>query len=185
MRIVASPARGGFTLIEISVVVLIIALMLTTVTVSLDGFLPSTRTESAARQLLATLDLARTSSVSFGRHYEVEIDLDRGRYRILTPFDEDGDPARSPQERVGLSWTQLRDGVTIEGIYDAAGTPTRRGIYTVPFTPSGSSTELSIHFQNSAGPAHDLTARISALTGQTQVLQGFELPQPLSEDDFL
>ena len=81
---VAASARG-FTLIEISVVVVIFALMFTTATVSLDSYLPNSRSESAARELLSTIDLARTSAVANGREYQVEFDLERRRYRIVTP----------------------------------------------------------------------------------------------------
>ena len=43
-------ARGGFTLIEVVVVVVLVSLLLTTAVVNLDGRLPATRNESAARE---------------------------------------------------------------------------------------------------------------------------------------
>ena len=59
-----SRRDAGFTLIEITAVVIIIAMITSLAIVRLDGMLPSTRTEAAARELLAELDFARTQSIA-------------------------------------------------------------------------------------------------------------------------
>ncbi len=176
--------RAGFTLIEISLVVVIIALLLTTATVNLDRVLPSSRSESAARELISTLDLARTSAVAQGRPYWVEVLLEEDRYRILTPFDARGRPARTPEDRDSLSWIRLPDGVHFSGIMPAGGEYLERGRFELRFDQVGSAEELYIHLSNEAGEGYALTARILSLTGHARVLKGTVMPPLVSEADF-
>ncbi|RMH01922.1 MAG: prepilin-type N-terminal cleavage/methylation domain-containing protein [Planctomycetota bacterium] len=178
------PRRAGFTLIEISVVVVIAALLVTTATVNLDRVLPSSRGESAARELLSTFDLARTSAVAQGRTYTVEILLEEDRYRILLPTDADGRPARAPEDRAALEWHRLPDGVHFAGVQPAGGEYQERGVYRLDFDLYGGADELYIHLDNEAGEGYALTARVIGLTGQAQVIQGHALPPLVSEADF-
>lgn len=179
---VAASARG-FTLIEISVVVVIFALMFTTATVSLDSYLPNSRSESAARELLSTIDLARTSAVANGREYQVEFDLERRRYRIVTPFDIEGAIARNNRDRSALSWVVMPSGVYFNDLIVAGGRELKKGTYLLSFSQVGSAEELWIHLGNEAGESYDLTARVIALTGHSKVFKGFLYPQKVTEDD--
>ena len=176
--------HGGFTLIEVLVVVFLVALLLSSVMVNLDGRLPSTRTESAARSLLSTLDLARTSALSYGRDYDVLLDFEEQRYTIRLPFDEDGNPVADPSRREVLPWTPLDDGVLLLSMADATGKLVDRDIQVVTFRPAGSGREVWIHLGNSADDSFALTVRLLALTGVASVMQGLEMPEELTDDDF-
>lgn len=179
-----ATGRGGFTLIEITVVVLIVALLLTTATVRLDAYLPTSRGEAAAREFLATLDLARTSAISYGREYRVEIRLEEDRYRILTPLDEEGRPARTPEERRPLAWHRLPDGVHFDGLADSNGKIYRQGVYELPFDGQGSADEVFLWLVNDAGEGYTLTVRVLALTGSSKVVSGRIEPVEVTENDF-
>ncbi|MBL7008120.1 MAG: prepilin-type N-terminal cleavage/methylation domain-containing protein [Planctomycetes bacterium] len=179
-----SANRAGFTLIEISVVVVIMALLMTTATVKLDRVLPSSRSESGARQLLSTLDLARTSAVAQGRPHWVEIQLSEDRYRILLPYDSEGRPARAPEDRGALAWNRLPDGVHFAGIMPSGGSYQEAGVYLLSFDQLGSADELYVHLSNDAGEGYALTARILSLTGHARVLKGVVMPPVVSEADF-
>ena len=176
--------RAGFTLIEISGVVVIMALLITTATVNLDRVLPSSRSESAARELLSTLDLARTSAVAQGRSYWVELDLDEGSFRILLPYDADGRPVRSPEDRGSLEPRSLPDGVHFAGVMPSGGRYVEAGKFELGFDQIGSADELYIHLSNDAGEGYDLTARILSLTGHARVMKGKVMPPVVSEADF-
>ncbi len=176
--------RAGFTLVEISVVVLILALMLTTATVRLDSYLPASRAESAARNLLSTIDLARTTAISKGVVYEVEMDLDGKRYRILTPYDRDGNLVRNREERRGLNWVELPSGVFFGTILTLSGGVVQSGTYYLPFDQIGSAEEVYIQIENEAGEGFALTAIVQALTGTSSVKQGREEPSLVTEQDF-
>lgn len=182
----AGPGRGarpGFTLIEISVVVLIIALMLTTATVKLDSYLPSTRTEAAGRELLDQLDLTRTNAIAQGISYEFEINLDQASYRIIGPFEADGTLARDPELRTDLGKHQLPGGVKFEGVLDARGELQEHGLYRFSFDPQGSAQALCLYLANKAGEGYELTVQVSALTGLSKVSEGRVQPQVVTEDD--
>lgn len=180
----SAQPQAGFTLIEISVVVLIIALMLTTATVRLDNYLPSSRGESAARDVLASLDLARLSAIAYGRVYGLEFDMDEQRYRIQTPFDETGKVARSPDDRVSMKWQSLPSGVRFGSILTGTEDVTQDGKYLLQFSALGAAENLHIYLENDAGEGYTLTVRVVALTGHSKVMQGRVVPEPVSEDDF-
>ena len=178
------PSGAGFTLVEVSVVILIVALVITSMTVKLDSWLPGTRGESAARQLLSVMDLARTSAISYGTDYWLEIDFEEDRFRILTPWDIEGMPAGTPEERVGLPWYLLPGGVHFAALIRANGDRFQKGRHQIAFDPLGGSQEVWIHLDNEAGENYSYTARITALTGQAIVDKGFTEALALTEDDF-
>jgi len=184
MKAGRAPRSGGFTLIEISVVVLIIALVLTTVTVKLDNYLPSSRTEAGARELLSTVDLARISAVAYGRAYDLVLDLDGNRYRIVTPLDKDGKPARTPEDRVANSWTDLPQGVTFGTVYRGTDQVYDRGLFVLTFDALGTADEIFIQLENSAGEGYALTLRLLSLTGASEVILDKLVPVPVTQDDF-
>jgi len=176
--------RDGFTLIEVLVVVVLVALLLSAVMVNLDGRLPGTRTESAARELLSTLDLARTSALSYGQPYDVLLDFDEQRYTIRLPFDEDGNPVADPSRRELLPWSPMSNGVSLLSMADPTGDRVERGVQTVTFRPAGSGREVWIHLGNSAADEYVLTIRLLSLTGLASVIQGEAMPEALTDEDF-
>ncbi len=66
--------QAGFTLIEISVVLVIIALAYGLVTPALSNFITATRLESASRELAMALREARSSAIVSGRALVFQID---------------------------------------------------------------------------------------------------------------
>lgn len=73
---------GGFTLIELMVVLVIIMAVFGLSSVFFASSLPSARLGSTGRELSATLRYARLLAREEGRSKKVAIDLDRGRYMI-------------------------------------------------------------------------------------------------------
>ena len=180
----ARRGTAGFTLIEVVVVVVLVALFMSTTVVRLDGTLPSTRTESAARQLLGTLDFARTYALSYGQPHEVVLDFEEQRYAIRLPWDEDGKLAPDPEDREMLTWQVLSDGVELRALVDASGDLIDRGQEAIEFHPGGSGREVYIHLGNMADEGYDMTVRLLALTGLASVIQGVHFPEELREQDF-
>ena len=173
----------GFTLLEILVVVFLLGLMFSTATVNLGRFLPASRSEQSARTLISQMELARTNSIAFGRPYRFEMDLDEESFRIVTPFDEDGNFALTEEERTDLGWTLLEQGMAFQAIEDATGWETEKGIFKVEYDSSGSTRDMSVFLINTFATGFDRTIRVSGLTGAASVLQGrVSLPQ-VDEDD--
>ncbi|MBL8900895.1 MAG: prepilin-type N-terminal cleavage/methylation domain-containing protein [Planctomycetes bacterium] len=108
-RAVRSTERG-MTLIEISVVLLIIGLATGGVLVGIDGFLPEARVRGVAREVGAQLRLARTLAWSRGQPYWIEYDLRERRMRTVSPYVRGSDPlrlAQTPEQRDFMGWYEL------------------------------------------------------------------------------
>jgi len=176
--------QAGFTLIEITVVVILIGLIVSTAIVRLDNTLPSTRTESAARKILSTLDLARTTAIAKAAPYEVVFDFKEQQYGIRIPFDEEGRPVADPEARPMLSWLAVGDGVILRGLLDPTGQMVDDGQYALPFDPLGAARDLSLFLGSDANEDYELTVRLLALTGIASVFQGHIEPEILVENDF-
>ena len=74
--------QAGFTLIEISVVLVIIALAYGLVTPALSNFIAATRLESASRQLAMALREARSTAIVSGRALAFQIDPATASWRF-------------------------------------------------------------------------------------------------------
>lgn len=177
-------AQAGFTLIEITAVVILIALVASTAIVRLDGVLPSTQVESVGRSMLATMDLARTQAIARSQPYEVVLDLEEQRYGIRVPFGEDGELIRDREDRPMLSWNRLEDGAIMLGVLDARGDTITDGIYPITFDSQGAAQDLHLYLGLEGRDQFELTLRVLALTGIATVFQGHVEPQVLLENDF-
>ncbi len=176
--------RGGFTLIEITVVVIVIALVSSLAIVRLDGVLPSTRTESAAREILATLDFARLQAIAKAQPYEVVLDFREQQYGIRLPFDREGVVIPNVEDRPMLSWNKMQDGVVLKSVLDARGDLLEEGQYSIVFDPQGAARQVYLYLGNENNENFELTIRVLALTGIASVIQGHVEPELLLENDF-
>ena len=177
-------ANRGFTLIEISVVVLIIAIILSAAVVKLARILPSSAADAAARSLISSLDLARTYAVSHGRRYEVWVDIDERGWAVMTPFDAEGKIAHKLEDRTTLGWQYLEKGLEFDSILDGKGQVFEKGKIKIAFDSSGATGDLFIHFTHTAGEQYDLTVRVLGLNGLSSVFSGSIDPTMVSESDF-
>ena len=73
---------GGFTLLELILVMVIISTLLAIASPSLQGFFASRRTDDAASNMLSLIKLARSLSISEGRIYRFNIDSEESSYRL-------------------------------------------------------------------------------------------------------
>jgi len=78
----ARCATAGFTLLEILVVLSIASLMLTLVPLAFSGSVDLVRSKGAARELVATLQYARSRAVARNRIVDVDLDAGTGRYVV-------------------------------------------------------------------------------------------------------
>lgn len=176
--------QAGFSLIEITAVIILIALVASVAMTRLDGVLPSTRSESAAREVLSTLDFARIQAIAKAQPYEVVFDFQEQRYGIKIPFDDEGVLISNEDDRPMLSWHNFKDGVNLLGLLDPRGEIVSEGIYSLVFDSQGASRDVHIYIGNSENEDFELTLRVLSLTGIASVYQGHLEPQFLMENDF-
>ncbi len=173
----------GLTLIELSTVIVILALVATVATAYLDETLPASRLESAARSLASEIDSLRTFSIAQGQTYRLEYDLGNARYRTVSPFQRDGRLAETEEDRASQEWKDLPRGVVLEDVVLGAGERVVEGIVAVEFSPLGSSVEHRVHLKR-LHPERRFTVSVAGLTGQVRFVEGYEERGEVTEDDF-
>ena len=73
---------GGFTLLELVLVMVLLTILLGAVAPSLRGFLTASRSRDAAAQLVAVMHWARARAAADSRVYRLNIDAAAGAYRL-------------------------------------------------------------------------------------------------------
>ncbi|MBC8370615.1 MAG: GspH/FimT family pseudopilin [Planctomycetes bacterium] len=177
-------STAGFTLIEITAVVILISLLMSVAIVQLDSTLPSTRNESTAREIVANLDFARMQAIGRGQEYALVLDFDQQRFGIQLPFDNEGKPVANSDERPILRWHPITDGVILRSVLDPRGVRIRTDSYAIPFDAQGASRDIYIYIGSDLNPEYELTIRVLGLTGISSVAQGTLEPNIYSEHDF-
>jgi type II secretion system protein H len=110
-------ARGGFTLLELVLVMLIICTVLGAASASLRGFFVSRRTDDTAVRIVALARLARSMAVSEGRVYRLAFGR-KEREFYLVAREEGG--FRRPRSGLGRIF-EVPDEVSLELLREAAG----------------------------------------------------------------
>ena len=175
---------AGFTLIEMAVVLLILSMLVGTASRNMQGLLPSAVTEAAAREILGTMDFARTQAVARGYPYVVMFDLDGQRYAILTPFSAEGNPVADRDLQTMLPWRPVRSGAILVALLDDTGERRERGVWPLVFHPAGDSTDFWAYVGHEASEKHLVTVRVLGLTGLATLMEGDVQPHPVTENDF-
>jgi type II secretion system protein H len=80
-------APHGFTLIELILVMVIIAILAAAVVPSLTSFRIGRANANTATQLIALSQFARTQSISEGKVYRLVLDTQKGTYQLLAEDD--------------------------------------------------------------------------------------------------
>lgn len=109
--------RAGFTLLELILVMVLICTVLAMAAPSLRGFFGSRKTDDESARILALIQYARSQSITEGRVYRLNFDMDQGQYwltaqngsafdRLMTEF---GRVFAFPEGTTGQWDSQLGD----------------------------------------------------------------------------
>jgi len=174
--------RGGFSMIEILAVIVILGLIATLVTVNWPAILPRAELHSTVRQIASAIQGARSEAIARNAVFKIEYDLDRHRYRVNTPFRIGGGLAPNEEERIAFDWIELPDSVRFSRI-QIDGVEYKSGIVFVRFDPLGAA---SGHIVCLVQQPHDTlyTIEVQALTGSIDYHEGMFERAPAEEGDF-
>jgi prepilin-type N-terminal cleavage/methylation domain-containing protein len=182
-------SRSAFTLIELMLVILTLAMLSTIVYVTWEALLPRTQLNSAVRELASVLQETRSDAISRGSEYWVEYyfaaedDHPRG-YRVVTPFRKGGvgGLAAWDEERMALDWKPLPDNIEFRSI-TINGVLFSNGRCEVRFDARGSATDHTIVLVQK--PYDNVyTIEVQALTGTIAFHDGEFVRQPPEDKDF-
>ena len=141
-------SAGGFTLLELVLVLLLISVVLAMAAPSLRGFVRARQTADAASQLLAMTQWARSQAAAEGRSYRLNVDAQAGAYWLSV---ERGGAFVELDGEYGRHF-RLPDGV-------AAGleTPADDSADYIQFHPNGRCDEATIELRGRQGEVFRVT----------------------------
>ncbi|NJN14769.1 MAG: prepilin-type N-terminal cleavage/methylation domain-containing protein [Planctomycetes bacterium] len=96
-------ARGGFTLLEMVVVLVLVGLMLAVSPMALDSVVSERELESEVSKLGTTIEFLQTQAVLDRTDYAIHYDTEKGRWAMQMPEEVE----QSPRERGGKSFSAL------------------------------------------------------------------------------
>ncbi len=182
----AAHARrpAGFTLIELTVVIVILGLMATIASVSWKAMLPNQELNTALRNLSEVLYGTRSDAIARSHEFRIYYDLDEDTYRVRTPWRAEGGFAHSDEEE--HRWIHETDlkkkgidilRVTIDDV------PYNDGVVMVRFSPLGAASHHTVLLRQTLFE-REFTVEALPLTGEIRVHEGEFEREPAEENDF-
>ena len=112
-----SSRRGGFTLIELIAVVVIVGVMVALTATQLDFLVPKYRLRAAAREVAGAFKLGQARAAATGKDVFVEMDLSDGRYWLLVAFPKEKEEGQAdPVEARGMEYQPIFERTLPEGV---------------------------------------------------------------------
>jgi general secretion pathway protein H len=169
----AAPARHlphGFTLLELSIVLLILAIAASFVIPRLRNADSAALTSSAAR--LATTARYLYEEAAFRRRpMRLNLDLDKHTYWVTVLKDDPDDPEFVPDDSALARPTALPASVAFVDVVLPALGVVREGLVFAQFFPEGYADPLVVHLTNNR---HEFaTLALEPLTGRTRVADAY------------
>lgn len=167
--------RGGFTLIELILVMIVVFTLATVVAPRFSDFFPSYQVRKSSEQLLGWARKARADAAVNGLRQRLVLDSANRKYWI----EYEARPIKEPGRFTLLagSWGEetLPGEVVFESIEDAPTDSSRGGMKYVEFRPDGTSSEATIIVSNDSGERR--TLRVEGATSKVYI-QPQEETQP-------
>ncbi len=169
--------RAGFTLLELTMVMAIMALMVVVVGTRIDGLIPRKALEASAREIGAMIEMARGNAASRGRVYALRYDLDAGTVQLFGPpprelaeQDPEGDRGPGPWGLYPGLRKSLGRGVHFRGIQPMGLDFQRGGELAVRFDPLAIEGSHIVILENEQGAV--FSVKYNAITGLADFVRG-------------
>jgi prepilin-type N-terminal cleavage/methylation domain-containing protein len=179
--------QGGFTLVELIAVVVIVGLIAMVTVTRLDFLLPKYRLRGAAREVGSLLGVGKAHAAAQGKDVYFEVDLAQGRYWLLAAFpkQEPGDDIRVSVESRPLEYQQifdrtLPDGVQFTDVVLGDKDKVNNGRSRARLSALGSSQHLILNMRNDEGK--EMSVKMNGFTGVITYVEGRQDAEELLED---
>lgn len=179
---VVQNSRGGFTLLELIVVLVIMGIMSALVVPKLTGPMGNLDLKTASKKISASLRYARSQAASEKTTYAALFDFANNSLVIVNPSPADGDFSVDDQEAMEkmleeqrdkekdhpgrLKTYKLPDGIKLAKVLSKEG-EVNAGIFPLFFFPSGGSSGGEIILANEQGRRYKVT--VDFITGAVQL----------------
>lgn len=174
---IRSPGAGGFTLVELIIVVGVIGLLYGIGAVSFRGLMPHYYLRSTSRSLGSAIEEMRLVAVTRGSWTGIRYVLDppssrENPYYQKIPPAPDTDPEQPIEERLSLAKQYLPNQVRFARIVLANGQAIDRGAVNVLFSPMGNSGSHVVVLRGADDRV--VSVKLNAITGTIDFLDGAE-----------
>jgi prepilin-type N-terminal cleavage/methylation domain-containing protein len=184
----SNPNRrtAGFTLLELIVAISLVAMLVGIIAPNLGALIPTARLDGSAKDIKASLTEIRSESRIQAKRMEMEFDLDRARFRIILPPEEQltSDQVVYNDAEVldrDKDWIDLTDGVVFAGAGDTTSGTITKGLYKVVFDEFGFTADQVIALQLINDDTMVWSVVLHGLTGQMDIEKSEigEIAQPM------
>ena len=148
----------GFTLIELMVVIVIIAIMSAVIVGEMGGTFHDALLRSTGRQLMSVFSLASSRAISQNRTHLVRFDRSTGRYALETRRHGEFVPVEALGGSTGTIDPHIALRFLGEGLSD-----------TVAFNPDGTADQREIELRDPEG--FGLALRVNPVTSRVQLIE--------------
>ncbi len=164
MSIFKCKLDRGYTLIELSLIILLIGVILVFVLPKLDN-LGDTKLRATARQLAGKIQSLYDESVLKKKPYQIVFDITNRTYSFSEISDEESSVISDAAKETGLT-----EKVYIKDIVIPAEGRITEGKVTIRFFPDGYVEKNTIHLSDGK---KDFTLATTPLTGKVKVMEGY------------
>ncbi|NUN52722.1 MAG: GspH/FimT family pseudopilin [Planctomycetaceae bacterium] len=178
-RGVRPPGPGGFSFIELMVVLAILSFAFTYAVLHLDGATGEAKLSAAARQVGSSIEFLKGQAVQSHTPLELHIHLETGQWESVIPLrPADAQEDRRTQEEIIVTEpVALPRNIRFAGVQLDAGTVTTSGTVIVTFSPLGEMTPngfmVRLVSDEIADPdAAQFSVEVNGLTGTVDYLPG-------------
>lgn len=155
---------GGFTLLEMMIVIAILGMVVGLVASNMDQLLPSTRLQAAAANLESMLVLAHSQAILSGQEVMVEYNFDHQTYQFVAFKNGKPDPFPAVDLPTGIKYQDIIEvGENAKKI---------RGYFRVYFSPLGIVRGHIVHFQGQDG--RTISVIVNPISGAIDIADGYK-----------
>ncbi|PKL32511.1 MAG: hypothetical protein CVV45_12350 [Spirochaetae bacterium HGW-Spirochaetae-10] len=170
-------ARRGMTLIEVSVVLLVITMVMGFLVWMLQSFATLRTTADEAEALSQAYTFARRAAIKSGETVYFEMHLEEENYSIYR-MDRSG---KEPEKKTILEKRTLSSRNSLVAIVSPLGGRINTGTITLPFYYDGTTEEVSIYL--GSDPSIDTTVHFPRFAVSGIIEEGETLPESMPGDD--
>lgn len=172
----AAARRGGFTFLELILVIAILAILFLISGISFRGLMPKYYLRTSARALATTLEHLRLTAVTRGVWMGIHYDLsppaeERTYYEIIPPAPKE-DPEQPIEQRQRIGKERTSPGVRIARIILANSQVIDRGTVSVLFSPMGNAGSHIVVLEGEEGRL--ASVKLNSITGTVEVVENVE-----------
>ena len=157
---------GGFTLLELMVVMVLISLMTAFAVPALRSTLFSDQLKSSTRKILGLVSEASQEAVKQQSEYSLYFDLDQNSISSNTGLEEETDDRLQEGKE-----SSLPDAVSVVDVVSAHGGKQSEGEAVIRFSRKGYVDKTLIHLRDEDG--RDMTIMLSPFLGVTRVFDSY------------